>query len=403
VRRLFLPLLFLLAPASLRAQGKPADEEIYAGRQDFEAGRYADAAVHFARAAQIDPLDWRGSAYHSLTLVQEAQETSDMRQREAYLREAERVAGDLVKRGLVEFHDPLYRFVRGVVYSLEGDQGKAYETLGEALRAPRDKFLPYREISLHRMLLRAHAVAGTRVAMGLIAQGRFEAAETVLQDATTGIPEGDSERPLLERLLAAACENQGKPDQAIEHLRKCMELAKDQPGVKEELTATIALIYLVKEELDKGRAVLDELPKDSRQPDVIAARCTLVVKEALRDRGGKLDEAFAYVKDAMRSYPPENVYRLVLLYRTLLEAKVGPREAQTPEGKALLEEAIPIYKREIDRRPECPPLYYALYQIYKLLGDADEAKRYEDLHERKKKDFEHQEKYDAQGRPRCGS
>ena len=117
----------------------------------------------------------------------------------------------------------------------------------------------------------------------------------------------------------------------------------------------------------------------------------------------RLDEALSYVKEVMRAQPPEYVYKLVLIYRTLLDAKVGPREAQTPEGRALLEEAIPVFKREIDRRPECPPLYFALYRIYKLLGNVEEERRYQDLHERKKKDFEHQEKYDQRGWPRCGT
>jgi hypothetical protein len=182
-----------------------------------------------------------------------------------------------------------------------------------------------------------------------------------------------------------------------------MELTKHDPVAVEELTATIALIHLVHEEIDKGRAVLAELPEDSTQPDVVAARCTLVMKDALRDRGDRLDEGLAYVKELLRSHPADTAYRLVLIYRTLLDAKVGPREAQTAEGRALLEEAIPIYKREIDRRPECPPLYFALYRIYKLLGNAEEERRYQDLHERKKKDFEHQEKYDQRGWPRCGN
>lgn len=396
-------LVLLLLAASAGAQGSDAYAELVAGRKAFEAGRFEEALACFTRAEALAPGDWRGSAYRSLTLVQLAMGQPDLRQRETLLRDAERVAGDLVKRGLVEFHDPLYRFIRGLVYSISGDDLKAYAVLDEALRAPREKFAPYDEIELQRMVLRAFSVSATRVARHMITQGQFEKAEMELERASKGIAEDDPERQLLERLFAAVSENLGKLEKAIGHLRKCIELSRSDPVAVEELTATIALIHLVHEELDKGRAVLAELPADAQQPDVVAARCTLAMKDALRERGKRLDEALAYVKEVMRSHPPEYAYKLVLIYRTLLDAKVGQREAQTPEGRALLEEAIPIFKREIDRRPECPPLYFALYKIYKLLGNADEERRYQDLHERKKKDFEHQEKYDQRGWPRCGT
>ena len=393
----------LLLAAAAAAQSRPDDAEIAAGRQAFEASNFGEAVACFARARALAPDDWRGHAYQALTLVQQAHGESSLRRREALLREAELIAGELVKRDLVDFHDPLYRFIKGLIHTTEGDHGKAYATLGEALRAPREKFAPYDEIQLHRSVQRAFAFSGTRIALHLITQGRFEQAEIELENASRGLPEDDQERRMLERLFAATSENLGKIDKAIGHLRKCIEMSSADPVAVEELTGTIALIHLNHEEIEKGRAVLAAAPKDSRQVDLVAARCTLACKDALRERGARLDEAMAYVREAMRSYPPENVYRLVLLYRNLLDAKVGMREAQTPEGRALLEEAIPIFQREIDRRPECPQLYFALYRLYKLLGNAEQERRYQDLHERKKKDFEHQEKYDQHGWPRCGS
>ncbi len=394
--------LLLLAVAAA-AQGRPDDAEIAAGRRAFEASSYDEAIACFARARVLDPDDWRGHVFQSLTLVQQAQGGTGTRRREDLLREAELIAGELVKRDLVDFHDPLYRFIKGLVYSIEGDDGKAYATLGEALRAPREKFAPYEEIELHRMVQRAFAVSGTRVALRLITLGQFEKAEIELETAARGLPEDDPERRLLERLFAAVSESLGKLDEAVGHLRNCIEMSSNNPVAVEELTGTIALIYLTHEEIEKGRAVLAEAPKDSRQADLVAARCMLACKDALRERGTRLDEAMAYVREAMRSYSPEHVYRLVLLYRDLLLTKVGMREAQTPEGQALLKEAIPIFRREIDRRPECPQLYFVLYRVYKLLGDAEQERRYQDLHERKKKDFEHQEKYDQHGWPRCGT
>lgn len=393
--------LLLLAAAAL-AQGRPDQAEIEAGRAAFDAAKYDDALACFVRACALDPQDWRGHAYQSLTLVQLAMGDSDPRRREGLLREAESVGGDLVKRNLVEFHDPLYRFIRGIVLSVQGDDAKAYAVLGDALRAPREKFAPYDEIELHRMVARAFAVSAIHVALRFITQGQFEQAEIELENAARYLPEDDSEQRMLQRLFAATSESLSKVDKAVGHLRKCIELSKgDQPAI-DELMGTIAVIYLTHEEIDEGRKVLEEAPKDSRQPDLVAARCTLVAKEALRDPA-KLDDGISYLRAAMRTYPPENVYRLVLLYRDLLFTKVGQREAATPEGKALLDEAIPIFKREVDRRPECPPLYFALYRIYKFLGDGEQERRYQDLYERKKKDFEHQERYDQHGWPRCGN
>jgi tetratricopeptide (TPR) repeat protein len=392
-----LPLLLLAAAA--RAQG-PHDAEILAGRQAFEARKYEEAIACFRRAAAINPADWRGHAYESLALLQLAMVEPDRNEREALLREAERVAGELVKRNLLEFHDPLYRLVRGLSQYIQGDYARAHATLAEALRTPSQKFARYAEIDLHRSVQRAFSLAAMRIAQRLVAAGRFEEAEIELGNAAKGIPDDDPERPALERLLAAVAENLSKYDKAVAHLRKCIELRKDDAATVHELTGTIALIYLLREEYDKGRAVLDEAPKDSRQPDLVVARCTLIVKEALRDRS-RLDAAIASLKATMRSHPPEYVYRLALLYRDLVFAKVGQQEVGTPEGRALLDEAMAIFKREIERRPECPQLYYALYRAYKLLGDAEQERRYQELHELKKKELDRLEKYDERGAPRC--
>lgn len=396
-------LILLLLAAAAAAQGRPYEAEIVAGREAFEASKYTEALTCFKRAAALRPGDWRGHTYESLTLIQLAQGTNDARRREAMLIEAERAAGELVKNGIADFHDPIYRFVRGLIYSLSGDHGKAYVVLNEALRSPREKFTPYEEIELYRSVQRALSVCATQIAMQLIARGQFERAEIELGTAAKGIPEGDPERPRLERLFAAVCENLGKIDKAVEHLQTCIKLSKDDPEVVDELTGTVAMIYINHEDTDKGRAVLDQSSKGSHQPDLVVARCTLAVKDALRERGKKIDEAMAYLRDQMRASPPERLYGLVLLYRDLVLSKVGQREAQTPEGKTLLEEAIPVFLREIDRRPECPPLYFALYRCYKLLGNEEEERRYQDLHERKKKEFEHMDKYDHRGWPRCGA
>jgi tetratricopeptide (TPR) repeat protein len=394
-------LALLLLAAAASAQGRPADADIAAGRDAFDAGKYTDAITCFARARLADPRDWRGHAYTSLTLLQQAMRETGARRLDL-AREAERVAGELVKLDLCDFHDPLYRFIKGLVCSLEGDDAKAYVTLSEALRSPPEKFAMYEEVELHRQVQRAYAVCGIRVAGILLAAGRFELAETEMTKAGALLPEDDPERARFERVFAAVSENLNKIDKAIAHLRACIALSKD-PAVVDELTGTIALIHINNEQLEKGREVLAQASKESRQPELVAARCTLIVRDALREGGARLDEALSQLRDAMLPYPPEQVYRLVLLYRDLLLTRVGMREAQTPEGQALLKDALPIFLREIERRPECPPLYFAVYRVYKLLGDAEQERRYQDLHERRKKEFEQLDKYDQYGRPRCGN
>lgn len=395
------PTALLLLCVAAAAQGRPADGDIAAGRQAFDEGKYGDAITCFARARLVDPLDWRGHAYTSLTLIQQAMRETGVR-RQDLVREAERVGGELVKLDLCDFHDPLYRFIKGLVSSIEGNDTRAYVIFGEALKAPPEKFARYEEVELFRQLQRACAVCGIRVAGILLAAGRFELAETEMEKAAALLPKDDPERARFERVFAAVSENVNKIDKAVAHLRACIALSKD-PAAVDELTGTIALIYINHEELEKGREVLAHASKESRQPELVAARCTLLVRDALREGGARLDEAMSQLRDAMRPYPQEQVYRLVLLYRDLLLTRVGAREAQTPEGQALLKEAVPILLREIERRPECPPLYFALYRVFKLLGDAEQERRYQDLHERRKQEFESLDKYDQYGRPRCGN
>jgi len=394
-------LLLLLTAAG--AQERSYEDEIAAGRSALEAGRFDEALVSFQRASALRPDDWRSHTYRSLTLIQIAQGTADPHEREARLMGAERVAGDLVKQGIVEFHDPLYRFLRGLVLSVSGQYGKAYDILTQALRAPQEKFDRYEEIDLQASLQRARSVSAIQVAVLLIARGKFEEAENLLKIAVAGLPKGDPEWARLHRVYAAVSENLDRIDEAIGHLRSCLELSKDIPEAVDELTATIALVYLNHEETEKARAVLSEARKDSEQPDLVLARASLVAKDALRERGARLDEAMAYVKEAMSSCPPERRYWLVLVYRNLLLSKVGPNEAQTPEGRALIEEALAIFLKEIERRPECPPLYFAVYRCYKLLGNTEEELRYQDLHATRKREFRSMDQYDYRGWPRCGS
>ena len=83
----------------------------------------------------------------------------------------------------------------------------------------------------------------------------------------------------------------------------------------------------------------------------------------------------------------------------LILEKVGPRDAD--KERALLDSAVRLAKIEIDRRPECPSLYFFLHRIYKLLGKENLAIHYQDLHARKKDEYDRKEHCDELGRPLC--
>ena len=382
------------------AQPRRNDADIAAGRRLFETGKLDEAMKHFARAQALEPDDWRGYAYVSMTLLQKAATEKDRRRRLGLLDEAQKVAAVLVKRGLVDLRDPLYKFIRGVALSLSGEDSKAYYEMKAALRSPASAFARYEEIELRSNVRRSYGVAALAIAARLINVAKFEDADTELAEAGKYIPEDDPNRARHQRLTAVVSEHLSQIDRAVEHLRNCIRLSGDAPEVRDELLGVIAMIYLNNERIEEGRRVLEEeADKKSNHRDLVAARCTLHYKVALRERGEALDEALRYFRKVIATYPVEERYRLVDQFVALVLAKVGP--AQVEQEKSLLEEAIDMALPEIERRPECPSLYYGLYRIYKLLGDTKQEIRYQALHERKKKDWEHKEMYDASGRPRC--
>ncbi|MGH7163698.1 MAG: hypothetical protein ACREID_09450, partial [Planctomycetota bacterium] len=74
------------------------------------------------------------------------------------------------------------------------------------------------------------------------------------------------------------------------------------------------------------------------------------------------------------------------------------------EGAAHADELRDQEKRlfeEMKRRPECPPIYWQLSRIYKLLGMADREAEYHRLHQQKLASIDKKERYDQYGRPRC--
>lgn len=399
--RLSAPLLLGALCTGVLAQGYV--DEIKAGRRHYEAGRFDEALPHFAKARTIDPDDWRGHAWQIFTLVEQARREEDRTRRAALLQEAEAVTSVLIKRKLVLFQDPLYKFALGIIYDLRQDQARAFDAFRQAYRAPRDKFPRYREIQLRENVEHAFAMASVQLATWLIMRGgerQFDRADRLLEEADRLLEEDDPERILLERQFAVVSENLQRHDKAIRHLRRCIELTKDDPAAVQEVTAAIALIHFNREEFEKGTAVLKELPPDCKHPEVIAARATALYKQAMAAPDSEaMTIALAHHREAIRQLAVRDRNRLVVPFVELVLEKVGPRDVE--QERALLREAEQLAKREIDIRPECPSLYFHLYRLYRLLGKENLAIHYQDLHKQKKEEYADKDHYDERGRPRC--
>jgi len=401
MRRIACALLLCALPAAAQSAAEAYAREIATGVQLFHDGKYDEAALNFARARQLDPADWRGHAWHAMALVQQAlDEQQDAVRRSDLFRQGEKIASDLIKRAGLGFTDPLYEYIMGVIASVRNDDPAALTLLKKAATAPRERYAPYQDILLRLNARRAYAKASTRIATRLIVIGEFEEADKYLAIADRNLPKDDPARQMLERKMGVVAEYLGRLEEAVQHLRTCIALNKDRPEVKLELTGSIAMIWFAAEKLEKGKAALAELPANCTHPEVLVARAMLLYKEAMRDPGGPvMDKAIAYHLQVMDQLAAEDVYRLAEQFADLVMEKVTPRDLE--DNKALVEKTVALVQRELKRRPECPGLYFALYRLYKLLGNDEKASFYQGIHARKKKEWEHKEQYDQRGRPRC--
>ena len=395
------PLLLCALCATVGAQGYV--DEIKAGRRLFEASDFDEALTHFARARALAPDDWRGHAWQAFTLIEQARRAKDPARRRALLGEAERVTGVLVRNRIVLLQDPLYKFLLGVMYDLRAEEAKAFDCFQQAYRAPRARFARFGEIELRTNVEHAFASASVQLAKRLVMRGgrqQYEAADRLLEQAARLLPKDAPDRISLERQLAVVSENLQRRGKAIQHLRRCIELTKDDPETIQELTSTIAMFYFANGEIEKGAKVLTELPPKSEHPSVIAARAMALFKQGMAaPEGEKMDAALAHHRRAIQKLAVTDRNRLVVPFVELVLKKVGPRDAE--KERALLKEAEQMAKREIDIRPECPSLYFHLHRIYRLLGKENLAIHYQDLHTHKKEEFRNRDHYDERGRPRC--
>ncbi len=123
-------------------------------------------------------------------------------------------------------------------------------------------------------------------------------------------------------------------------------------------------------------------------------------KMALRNPTAEaLDKALDEHRRVMKILAQHEVYRLAEQFADIVLEKVGPRDVE--KEVKLLDETIALLEQERARRPECPGLYFALYKLHKLRGAKEKEVYYQELHTRKKAEWDRKAQYDANGRPRC--
>ena len=203
------------------------------------------------------------------------------------------------------------------------------------------------------------------------------------------------------RSLAVLDEAHNRWESAIQRLHKCIEMSENRPQMQLEFRGTIAQIYFKNQRYEDGIKILAEVPEDSTNPEIVAARCTARMHAALRGsaRDERVDKALVYYRKALETFPKDDRHRLVEQYTQIVLRKVGVREAQ--QERALLEDAARRMLVEMKVRPECPSIYFQLYKLYKLLGDTKKENEFEALHRKKRAEFEGKARFDTRGRPRC--
>ncbi len=372
------------------------------GRKLLNARKWSEAAEIFRRARELVPTDWRGHAFQAVAHIQDAVEETEPDRRMGLLQQAGRIASDLPKRAGTRMTDPMYLYLRGVIMSAKSRDEQAYRTLSRVMKAPRPMLARYQDLQLADNAKMAFAQASLRLAGRMMTNGEFAKSLPVLQKANQGLDKlqgSRSIRALLERRLGVACEQIANYDNAIKHLKKCIELNDDR-ALTEELTASIALILFNLERMDEGRKILHELGRETTHPEVTAARCMMRYKLAMRAPDGRvMDDALRYIREAMKKFPERDRYFLAKLLADLALEKVQPADAAN--HRPLLLEMVQTLKTEADHRPECPGVYYRLRRLLQLLGDHKQELYYDRLFAAKKRDFDQKQKYDHQGRPRC--
>ena len=393
-----LSLCLLLSPTA--AQENSFEAAHQSGWKSYYAREFDDALVHFANARALAPNRWEGHAGQALTIIHQALMERDGRRRIALTREAEAMTVELVKKSGLMFQHPLRNYILGLCATARGEVKRAADILQRAHSAPQSMFLAFESIDLRGHVSRAYGRALMDLGKRFIILGQWNTATPILERATRVLPKDDGGWNELMRSMAVLDEAHKRWESAIQRLHKCIEMEK-RPQLKLEFRGTIAQIYFKNQRFEDGRKILAEVPEDSTNPEIVAARCTARMHAALRGsaRDERIDKALAYYRKALETFPKDDRHRLVEQYTQIVLSKVGVREAQ--QERALLEDAVRRMLIEMKVRPECPSIYFLLYKLYKLLGNVEKENEFEALHRKKRAEFEGKARFDTRGRPRC--
>ncbi len=388
----------LVLVASLAAQDERGFRKEFAeGKALYEKGDIHEALDHFDNATRRMPRDWRGHFYRAICLATLGSRELDPTVRQNLFEQAEDTRQTVIKTTGNRFTDPIGLYLGGLIDTMSGRRIPAYEKLTKAMRLPRLAYEPYRSIELTKHVAEAFGIAAMKMAESYIFMGDFDQADRTLREADTNVPKDHKDRADLEQNLAVVDEAQGRFESAVKHLRICQKL---RPKRTEEFSAVIATIYLHIEQPAKAKAVMDEIPAGSKNPDVVAVRARYLYDLAMNEPEEPImDKAIGHYRKVLTDYPPALAYGLVIELGELMEEKIRPADAAKHEG--LIREQIARLKRELANRPECPKTYWQLHKFYKLLKETTLQARYELLHARKKKEYEGRARFDRFGRPRC--
>jgi len=396
-------LLFAALATPVRAQGAEQPKPIeYLGKgiELHSAGKLEEAIPYFARYRELVPRDWRGHTWQALTLLKQASQETNTRRRAALIDEARAMQAPLIKQAGVPFRSPLRHYLNGMAANTAGDRAGAYNHLQKAVLANPTLFKPFESIRLHHYVNQAFALASMDLATTYIMQGAYEDANRHMETAKRYLPADDPRQRYVEVNLAVVKEGMGQYEVAIKHVRNCIEFARKAGDDDKALehTATIALIHLHSKDIEAARKVLDELPKDTKNADIVAARCRIRMIETERDPERLLD-TLAYFREAMKDFPEDQLQRLVVDYGNLCITYISRNDAE--KNRALLEQAVTFVNATRLRHPECPPPYWLLSKLHAMLGNEKKAAEYKMLHTRKKDEYKNKRQYDKRGRTRC--
>ncbi|MGQ0612433.1 MAG: tetratricopeptide repeat protein [Planctomycetaceae bacterium] len=394
---LLLPALLLLPAPRARAEEDPFVVAYNAGLQAYIARDWPKALASFDECTRLLPKNWRGYFWTALCTTEIGRRMEDLARRAETLKQAQKLTERMIARADLNYTDPLALYLEGLIANIAGDHPRAYERLSRAITCRADSFAPYAEVGLDGNVKTAYAIAALSLAQRMIMFGNWQRADEYLVQVETHLAEDHPAREEFLQNFAIVDEQMNRDEAAMARLRQVMELA---PGRKEEMLAGIAVILLRGERTDEARKVLAEAGPDAKGFEIVSARCLAAKIEALRDpEGPAMDAALALYRASILALREEDTYRLVCEMAEIMDTRVHPAEVEAHMG--LIREVEALLLRQVEVRPECPPAYWHLTRIYRLLREPEKLARYERLHETKKEEVLGKERFDHRGKARC--